>query len=124
MRAKGLCAKHYNAKAKAEGRIKPQAWNDRRRDAYHRRRARKAAATTGEPVILADIAARDGYRCFCGERVDMALAWPDPRSKSLDHIVPLSEGGAHDPSNVRLAHLRCNTVRGNRGGDEQLLLVG
>jgi len=76
-------------------------------------------------VKLADIAERDGWRCgVCRRRVNPRFAWPHPKSPSLDHIIPLSEGGKHDPANVRLAHLGCNIVRGNRGGGEQLLLVG
>lgn len=54
----------------------------------------------------------------------MALQYPHPMSPSLDHIEPLSLGGAHDPANVRLAHLKCNNDRSNRGGNEQLMLVG
>lgn len=73
------------------------------------------AASTGEPVLLAEIADRDAWRCgICGGSVDAKVKWPDPLSPSLDHVVPLSKGGAHDPSNVRLAHVRCNSARGNR----------
>lgn len=47
-------------------------------------------------------------------------------SVSLDHVVPLSQGGAHDPANVQLAHLTCNVRKGaqlvERG--EQLMLTG
>ena len=45
-------------------------------------------------------------------------------SPSLDHVVPLSLSGAHTPENVRLAHVRCNTAKGNRGGEELRLLSG
>lgn len=102
-----------------------QAWTDKRRDRYHRRRAQKKATTSGAPVIRDEIAARDGFRCgICSDRVDMARVWPHPLSPSLDHVVPLSEGGTHEPANVQLAHLRCNTAKGNRGGGEQLMLLG
>lgn len=122
-RAKGFCNAHYRAKF-GRGNEK-QVWDDRRRDNYHRRRALKKAAATGAPVIREEIAARDGYRCgLCGKRVDMSKPWPHPLSPSLDHIVPLTCGGAHDPSNVQLAHLRCNTAKGNRAVGEQLLLIG
>ncbi|MFF7191782.1 HNH endonuclease [Streptomyces sp. NPDC008222] len=100
-------------------------WNDKRRDNYHRRRAQKKATSTGDPVLLADIAERDGWRChICGKAVNSKLKWPHVKSASLDHLVPLSKGGAHDPANVRLAHLGCNSAKGNRGGGEQLLLIG
>lgn len=123
------CEKHgkvlYNRESRADGRQKAPPWNDKRRDRYHRRRAQKKAASTGEPVLLADIAERDRWRChICGTRVGKKIAWPHPRSASLDHIVPLSQHGPHDPANVQLAHLGCNSARNNRGGGEQLLLVG
>lgn len=122
-RAKGLCSGCYNKGRRAVG-LDAQPWNDRRRDAYHRRRALQAGASTGRPVILADIRQRDASRChLCGKRVG-EKAWPHPMSPSLDHVVPLSKGGAHDPDNVKLAHLRCNVEKGADGGNEQLLLIG
>jgi len=45
-------------------------------------------------------------------------------SASLDHIFPLSLGGDHVRENVHAAHLRCNISKNNRGGNEQLLLIG
>jgi 5-methylcytosine-specific restriction endonuclease McrA len=46
-------------------------------------------------------------------------------SASLDHIIPISKDpDGHRRANVRLAHLRCNIKRGNRVGDEQLMLIG
>jgi len=44
----------------------------------------------------------------------LRLAWPDPGSKSIDHILPLSKGGSHSQENVQWAHLVCNTRKGNR----------
>ena len=77
------------------------------------------------PVDRAEVYARDKYRChICGDRVDMALTFPDPMSHSLDHVVPLSRGGTHEPANASLAHLGCNVRKGNRGGGEQLALIG
>lgn len=114
----------YNRESRADGRQKAE-WNDKRRDNYHRRRALKKAASTGEPVLLAAIAERDRWRCsICKKAVNPKLEWPHPKSPSLDHVVPLSKGGAHDPSNVALAHLGCNTAKNNRGGGEQLMLIG
>lgn len=77
-------------------------------------------------VNLAAIAKRDGYRCgICGGRVDMKLKHPDPGFASLDHVVPIADGGDDlDPANLQLAHLRCNLAKRNRGGEEQLRLIG
>ena len=51
------------------------------------------------------------------------LAYPHPRSASLDHIEPLSLGGQHVHSNVQLAHLDCNMAKSNRQA-AQLRLFG
>lgn len=115
----------WNRESRADGRQKPEPWTDARRDRYHRRRAQKKAASTGEPVLLAAIAERDGWRCSLRPRpVDPAVIWPDSMSPSLDHRMPLSKGGAHDPSNVYLAHLGCNSSKGDRLLDDGPLLIG
>jgi hypothetical protein len=101
-----------------------EPWNDRRRDNYHRRKATRKGASSGRPVRLAEIRERDGNRCHLCRRVVGSQPWPHPSSASLDHVVPLSRGGEHDPDNVRLAHLRCNVEKGADGGNEQLLLIG
>jgi hypothetical protein len=38
--------------------------------------------------------------------------------------MPLSEGGDDTAVNKRAAHLACNQQRSNRGGNEQLALIG
>src|SRR5205807_2364216 len=45
---------------------------------------------------------------------DASRMFPDPWAASMDCIVPLSQGGRYELSNVRLAHYRCNTRRRNR----------
>jgi hypothetical protein len=62
-----------------------------------------------------DIYERDNWICqLCLKDVNPNLIFPDPMCASLDHIVPLSRGGSHKTSNVQLAHLRCNSSRGNK----------
>lgn len=76
---------------------------------------RKGAVASGDPVRLSGIVERDGQSCrLCGCDVDLTLRYPHPMSKSLDHVVPLSRGGAHTIENVQLAHLRCNMSKGAR----------
>lgn len=115
----------WNRESRADGRQTSAPWSDRRRHNYHRRKALKKGASTGDPVHKEEIAERDRWRCqLCGDRVSRRLVWPHPRSASLDHIVPLIDGGVHDPANVQLAHLECNVRKGDRGGGEQLALIG
>lgn len=67
---------------------------------------------------------RDGWRCgICRKPVSRALRHPDPMAPSLDHIIPVCEGGTNETANLRLTHLRCNLSRRNRGGNEQLALT-
>ena len=101
---------HYN-----QGRPRtPYVWDDVRRDAYHRRRALMATGE-GNPVRRDEIAARDNYTCqLCMKPVDMSLTYPKWKSPTLDHTIPLSAGGLHDPSNVTLAHLDCNLEKGDK----------
>jgi len=114
VRARGMCAMHWRRWARAEGR-EVSVWDDRRRNNYHRRRAREQGSASGSRAFLADVLERDGSSCsLCGESVDLSLTWPDQLSKSIDHVVPLSKGGSHDLSNCRLAHLGCNVRKGNR----------
>jgi 5-methylcytosine-specific restriction endonuclease McrA len=71
-----------------------------------KRDALKRGASTAAAVRLLDIAIRDHWTChICHKKVTEA-DW------SLDHLIPLSKGGAHTPANVALAHRRCNSRRG------------
>jgi 5-methylcytosine-specific restriction endonuclease McrA len=85
------------------------------RAADDRRRALKRGAGTAVKVNRLAVFERDEWTCrLCLGDVDPSVKHPHPLSKSLDHIVPLSLGGAHEPSNVQLAHLRCNIQKSNK----------
>lgn len=80
----------------------------------HTRRARQYSAKQG-PVNRIRVAERDDWTCgICQEPIDPALAYPDPASLSMDHVVPLIQGGAHSVDNLQAAHLRCNLAKGTR----------
>lgn len=61
----------------------------------------------------AEVYATETHCWLCGRWVDQELPWRHPLSRSVDHVVPLSEGG-HPTArwNLRLAHRRCNVRRG------------
>lgn len=80
------------------------------------RRAREKAAFV-EAVDRAVLYERDGGVCgICRRPVSR------PES-SVDHIIPLSKGGEHSYANTRIAHLRCNIARGNRGAAQIRMLA-
>lgn len=88
---------------------------DRDSDRFHRRRLVERGARTGEVVSFAEIAKRDLWTCYlCRQPIDPAVPGPSAHAASLDHVIPLSKGGAHAPSNLRLAHLGCNRRKGTR----------
>lgn len=92
----------------------------------HRKRARKYNVDY-EPIQPRYIYERDNWTChLCGERVHKSHPKDgyDPLGPSLDHIIPMSKGGAHIKSNVALAHFICNSIKSDGAVGEQLLLVG
>lgn len=107
-----------------------------RREKARQRQARRASKYGNGPVDDIDphiVFERDGWRCgICSEAVDPSLEFPHPRSASLDHIIPLAEGGPHTWNNVQLAHFICNSHKRDQGGgqlkldivDESALRIG
>lgn len=88
------------------------------------RRARERKAYV-ERVYRQRIYQRDGWRCkLCNRKVRRDAEVPHPLAPTLDHIVPLAQGGTHEPANVQCAHFRCNSVKGDRGHAQQLMLIG
>lgn len=66
------------------------------------------------PQLRLAIYQRDAWICqLCEERVDPALGPADLWAATLDHVTPRSRGGSDHPTNLRLAHRWCNSVRGD-----------
>lgn len=55
------------------------------------------------------ILSRDDWRCYlCGGEIPRDLAWPHPRSGTVDHVHPVSAGGPDTDDNLRASHWACN----------------
>jgi uncharacterized protein YbaR (Trm112 family) len=101
-------------------------------DTYHveqkrvlraRRRARRKNAFVAN-VSPKEVFERDGYRChICHKKTDPTKGVPHPKAPTVDHLIPLAQGGTHEPANCRTACFLCNARKGDRGGGEQLLLI-
>lgn len=73
-----------------------------------------------------EIFERDGYICqLCGKKTR-----PDYKSQyhplypNLDHIIPLSKGGAHTRLNTQCTHRQCNAKKHNNNHNDQLRMFG
>lgn len=83
------------------------------------RRARKKNAFVAN-VYRLEIYDRDNYECqICGQKLDMSLTVPAPGAPTIDHIIPLANGGTHEPSNAQAACFMCNAIKGNRHTDDE-----
>lgn len=64
--------------------------------------------------LQAQVYATETHCHLCGEWVDPTLPKNHRRARSVDHLIPLSLGGPPlDRDNARLAHIGCNSRRGN-----------
>lgn len=82
-----------------------QLERDRRSGHTHKRRADRFGCSY-EHVDRIRVFERDKWRCqICGVKVDR-------QSAELDHIVPMSMGGAHSYANAQCACATCNRKKG------------
>lgn len=84
-----------------------------RRDESRRRVPGMRAALYADREIFE----RDGWTCQiagCGKPVDRTAGRRHPLGATIDHVIPLSRGGADEPGNVVTAHWRCNREKSNR----------
>jgi 5-methylcytosine-specific restriction endonuclease McrA len=106
----------YSCSARGKGIRKPKRVRPSGRNSVRRA---KQYGVAWERIRHRDIYERDGWICgICGGQVDSSLKYPDPKSASLDHIVPFVRGGSHLVSNVRCSHFGCNLAKG-RALDEE-----
>lgn len=82
-----------------------------------RRAVKKGARRNGfgRTITLQRLIARDGPMCaICGKPTDYGAHHLTDEYPSIDHVVPLSHGGDHSWTNVRVTHRGCNSFRGDR----------
>lgn len=76
------------------------------------KRAREAGATVIEPFDRLTIFERDNWVCYlCSQPTDPDASPFCPSFPTVDHVVPLSQGGAHNRANARTACLHCNSSK-------------
>jgi 5-methylcytosine-specific restriction endonuclease McrA len=102
--------------------MRPLSWGKRRDRCSlcsNLRRNRRSVPLAVRRAVLE----RDGWRChLCGKAIRARVFRNRPGDPTVDHLVPYSETGDDDPTNLAAAHHGCNTARGV-GGEVQLRLI-
>lgn len=117
------CGQHFPHRVSS----RPRYCGDRcNRKARARQRAHeiRAGNRLSDAFTTREIAERDGWRChLCKRRVPDVPYTGKRTDPTVDHLVPVVDGGLHVRSNVALAHMWCNSKRGATG-TAQLMLLG
>lgn len=91
-------------------------------EGWHKRRALKMQSPRVAGITKAALRKIHGDACrYCGTTMQFIVcknAQYVPDQATIEHIVPLSKGGAHDWENVALACRRCNLRKNRRTPDE------
>ena len=93
----------------------------RRSDRSRRRARMRGVKVVAVPAI--EIFGRDEWKCQrCRRKTRPDWNMNHNLYPTMDHIIPLSRGGEHLPSNIQTLCRRCNTSKGVQVGGDQLLL--
>lgn len=86
------------------------------RRTYRRARRARERALSGDWFDPLGVLRRDGWRCYlCGKDTPEKLRGSyHPDAPELDHVIPISKGGAHTTANTRCACRACNSAKSDR----------
>ena len=119
LKALTLCARCMKRKHKKAHHAK---WGRQRK---HEDRARRKGLPRDYSITPIKLFNRDGWRCqICGDRTPKNLRGKQqPKSPTIDHILPISLGGGHTWDNVQCACHACNMAKGARPLGQMRLAV-
>jgi 5-methylcytosine-specific restriction endonuclease McrA len=70
---------------------------------------RRAIYARGDSIDALTLFNMFDWKCYlCSQSIDPRRRCPDWRAATIEHIIPLCEGGTHTWDNVVPAHARCN----------------
>lgn len=115
------CGTSFCIRASEPARYCTDACANRAKQSKRRATIRSAFVADVSP---AKVFQADGYRCHLCKRLTLAdKVVPHPRAPTVDHVIPLSRGGTHEPSNCRTACFHCNSTKRDGWLSEQLALA-
>lgn len=104
--------------------LQTEAGRNAWRKANDKRRALKLGAVC-EEFTCSEVFERDKYRCqLCGRKTRPTYNRYHSFYPNLDHIIPLSVGGAHTKQNTQCLCRQCNMDKSNTGKGDQLRMFG
>jgi len=74
----------------------------------------KGRNTTRRDMIRKAVRQRDEPCHICGGAIDYNAPHLSPGEFVIDHVIPLSKGGADALHNCRAAHRACNRTKGDK----------
>ena len=87
----------------------------RRRESYRVKTAKRQKVLNPIRISADVLIERDGNVChICLTEIDLSLARNNRFGATIDHVIPVSKGGADTLENMKLAHWICNIKKGNR----------
>lgn len=87
----------------------------RRRERYRIKTAKRQKVLNPIRISADVLIERDGNVChLCNLEIDLSLARNSRFGATIDHVVPVSKGGADTLDNMKLAHWICNIKKGNK----------
>jgi hypothetical protein len=104
-------AAQKRAKIKLKDKYEKQGLSRNHGRSHHRSRAKKYGVRHDAGITPLSIFEASGWVC------QLCLGFADPRESTglwmptLDHIIPMSRGGAHVRENLQLAHMICNSYK-------------
>lgn len=108
----------YKCKRKAMNRLSKNNKKAKGIRDNDRHRAKKYGVEYDSSITLKKLVARDGLRCaICGGMCDWSdtkWGYSGPTYPSKDHIIPIAKGGPHSWENMQVAHVMCNSEKGDK----------
>jgi hypothetical protein len=87
----------------------------KRRERYRIKTAKRQKITNPIRISADVLIERDGNNChICLTEIDLSLARNSRFGATIDHVIPVSKGGADTLDNMKLAHWICNIKKGNK----------
>jgi hypothetical protein len=87
----------------------------KRRERYRIKTAKRQKITNPIRISADVLIERDGNVChICLTQIDLSLARNSRFGATIDHVIPVSKGGADTLDNMKLAHWICNIKKGNK----------